>query len=345
MATIRKRKSGNYEVQIRLSGLKPISKTFPTKTLAKQFQREVEGSTKLQQALGKPIFDTMTFTEVVDLYMELYTGRDASITGRLNFWCERFGATPITGIDELMVDDGLIELATTRTGSTVNRYKSTLSAVFIFFIQHPNYKRICTQLKFTNPVRKETVSTYAENPAKERFLSDDEQNKLLDACKSSHWEKLYLLVLMAVTTGARKGELLGLKWSDIDFSKRLASLETTKNGKPRLLPLTLPVINELVRFREIGHSLIFNSTVRKNTPYEIKKPYANALKEAGIGHCRFHDLRHTAASNLAKSGASLLEIAEVLGHSSATITKRYAHLCTDHKASLIDRVMGNLGET
>ena len=178
MATIRKRKYGNYEIQIRLTGLKTITRTFPTKTLAIKFQREVEGDVKLQQALGKPVMQRTTFHEVVDLYMNQYTGRDSSVAGRLNYWCNRFGHIPITDIDELMVDDGLIDLATTLTGSTVNRYKSTLSAVFIFFIQHPKYKRVCTQIGFSNPVRKETVSRFPENPAKERFLSDEEQRRL-----------------------------------------------------------------------------------------------------------------------------------------------------------------------
>ena len=345
MATIRKRKSGKYQVQIRLSGLKPISKTFPTKTLATKYAREVEGKVQLQQSLGKPVVEKVTFLQVADLYMKQYTGKDPNITTRLNYWSKQFSNTPMESITDLMVDEGLINLSNRITGSTINRYKSALSSAFIFFIRHPKYKR----LGLSNPVRKDVISTFPENPAKERFLSDKEQTNLLQACKESHWEKLYLLVLMAITTGARRGELLGLKWSDIDFPNRLAILHTSKNGKPRLLPLTTPVINELNQFRQISNSLVFRNTVVTNKPndvekpYEIRKPYIKALTMAGIKNCRFHDLRHTAASNLAKNGASLLEIAEVLGHSNTTITKRYAHLCTTHKANLIDRVMGNLG--
>ena len=76
---------------------------------------------------------------------------------------------------------------------------------------------------------------------------------------------------------------------------------------------------------------------------EVRIPVKGALKNAGIEYARFHDLRHSTASNLAKSGASLLEIADVLGHSNTTITKRYAHLCISHKRDLINRVMGKLG--
>ena len=129
-----------------------------------------------------------------------------------------------------MVDDGLIALSKKGlTGSTINRYKSTLSSVFIYFIRHPKYKRA----GFTNPVRKESVSRFTENPSKNRFLNQDEQQSLLVSCRASHWDRLYLLVLMALTTGARKGELLKLTWSDIDFKERTARLGLTKNDKPR----------------------------------------------------------------------------------------------------------------
>ena len=145
--------------------------------------------------------------------MAQYLGKDPSTLGRLNYWITRFGDKQVTQIDEFDVDDGLIELSKTRTGSTINRYKSTLSAVFIFFIQHPDYKKLC----YTNPVRKESVTRFSENQAKQRFLSHDEQDSLLCASKKANWKRFYLVVLLAITTGARKGEMLNLKWSDIDF--------------------------------------------------------------------------------------------------------------------------------
>ncbi|WP_371264950.1 site-specific integrase [Nitrosomonas communis] len=111
-----------------------------------------------------------------------------------------------------------------------------MSSFYSFYSAHPNFK----WASFTNPVRKESVSRFKENPSKDRFLTENEQQCLLTACQVSHWERLYLLVLIALTTGARKGELLRLKWSAINFSHRTASLGLTKNGKPRLLPLSVP---------------------------------------------------------------------------------------------------------
>jgi integrase len=339
MASIRKLKSGNYQVQIRIAGLPPVTKSFSKKKDATTFVKQVEGDSELQRKLGKAVAQIPRFRDWCDVYMAQYSGRDPSTVGRLDWWCGRFGNQYVTKIDEFMVDDGLVELSKKGlTGSTINRYKSTLSAVFIYFIRHPDFKRA----GFTNPVRKESVSRFRENPGKDRFLDQNEQQKLLMACKASHWHKLYLLVLMALTTGARKGELLKIKWSDVDFKQRTARLGTTKNGKPRMLPLTQPVIAEMMKLRENTTFLIFPSTVSKTIPFDIKKAWMKALETSEIGHCRFHDLRHTAASNLVRAGRTLFEVGTLLGHSSTTMTARYSHLAIHDTQDMVDRVMGGL---
>ena len=339
MASIRKLASGNFQVQIRLAGHSPITKTFTRKKDAVAFGKQVETDNELLRKLGKAHHSIPSFNELCNLYMQQYSGKDPSTVGRLQWWGRLFGNVPVTKIDEFMVDDGLIQLHIKgRTGSTINRYKSTLSAVFIFFIRHPKYKRA----GFTNPVRKESVSRFPENPSKDRFLNEFEQKRLLNACRNSNWKKLYLLVLMALTTGARKGELLNLKWSDIDYNKRQAYLGETKNGKPRLLPLTQPVIEELMLYRENSDFLIFNSTISKTTPFDIKKAWSKTLEISGIQRCRFHDLRHTAASNLVRNGRSLFEIGTLLGHSSTAMTQRYSHLAIQDTQSMVDTVMGAL---
>ena len=176
----------------------------------------------------------------------------------------------------------------------------------------------------------------------ERFLTPEEQNRLLAAARNSSWDKMYLLLLIALTTGARKGEISNLHWSDIDFKTRRATLHMTKNGKPRILPLTQNVIEELMKFREIGETLVFKSN-QTGKPFDFRKPFNRALKQAEIDNCRFHDLRHTCASNLARNGYNLLQIGDLLGHSSVTTTQRYAHLCVESKQNMVDDVMGKMG--
>jgi integrase len=169
-----------------------------------------------------------------------------------------------------------------------------------------------------------------------------ERKRLLVACGKAAWPKLYLLVLIAITTGARRGELLGLRWNDIDFERQTAYVQTTKNGQPKVLPLTNDVVKELTKFRQQDSSLIFNSEIKPNKAFCFNKQWKKSLEIAEVDNFRFHDLRHTTASYLAMSGASLLEIADVLGHKQISVTKRYAHLCIDHKEKLINSVMSNI---
>ncbi len=224
------------------------------------------------------------------------------------------------------------------TGSTLNRYKSNLSSVFIAFNRHPTYKR----LKFSNPVRSEFVSSFSENPPKERFLSPEEQRTLLSAAQASHWDRLYLLALMALTTGARRGELLKLTWRDIDLTQKTATLWKTKNGKPRLLPLVHSVVEELMKFRQNNDHLLFPSTVDPHSPFDFKKAWQGALKESKLQGLRFHDLRHTAASNMVASNRTLFETGTLLGHKQASTTMRYAHLAHHHTSKMAEDVWEQL---
>jgi len=147
---------------------------------------------------------------------------------------------------------------------------------------------------------------------------------------------------MAITTGMRKSEMMHLRWSDIDFDRSLARLADTKNGSPRHNPIPAPAMQELKKFRKTGNDYIFSSPYKPSVPFEFTKRWKAALTLAGIENFRFHDLRHTAASYLVMAGATLHETAEILGHKSTETTKRYAHLSTQHKSALAERVMGNI---
>jgi integrase len=135
---------------------------------------------------------------------------------------------------------------------------------------------------------------------------------------------------------------MNLRWKDVDLDRQTAYVETTKNGQPKVLPLTDEVVTELSRFKDQEPELIFNSQIKPDKPYEFYKLWRKALKEADIKDFTFHSCRHTCASYLAMSGASLLEIADVLNHKQIQVTKRYSHLCIDHKIKLINKVMGSL---
>jgi len=175
---------------------------------------------------------------------------------------------------------------------------------------------------------------------RQRYLEHEEIAKLLAACqpaskaypKGSRNPYLLAIVTLALNTGMRKAEILGLEWERVNLSTSAITLYRTKNGKPRGVPINDAVytaLTDLERDPERRAGLLF--TRRDGAAWgEIRTAFATALERAGIKGFRFHDLRHTAASHLVMRGASLNDVRELLGHSDLKMTQRYAHLSPAH---------------
>jgi integrase len=300
---------------------------------------------------------TLSMAAVIDLYMAQYSGRDVTRTARLDWWRHQIGHLRL---EEVMDDHIHVALESLKaqpgryfagrdyqgqpiyksrrkplTGATINRYCAAVSAVFTWTI-----KRRIAPKGYAHPVR--GIDHERESPGKTRFLSDDERVRLLAACKVSKWPRLYLLVLLGLTTGARRGELLGLRWRDVDLVQRVLHVGRSKNGDPKLLPLVAAAAEELQRFAGDPDALVFPARLRPDQPMAVEDRWRQALKAAGIRHCRIHDLRHSCASMLAANGATLLEIGDLLGHRHIAMTKRYSHLTSRHRSALVERVMGDV---
>jgi integrase len=173
-----------------------------------------------------------------------------------------------------------------------------------------------------------------------RYLSQDERTRLLDACKKSSSPLLYPVVVLALSTGARQGEIMNLTWDDVDLKRGRAILHETKNGERRALPLAghaLDTLREFAKVRRLDSKLLFAGR-NPLTPAELRKPWVEALKTAEITGFHFHDLRHSAASEFAMNGATLAEIAEILGHKTLQMVQRYAHLSEGHTAGVVERM-------
>lgn len=293
--------------------------------------------------------------DVIDAYMSAYSGRDTSRAQRLEFWRSAFGQRTLDDLSDDDVFDGIERLGARRgryfagkdadgapilkakskplAAATVNRYQAALSSVLTWTVR----SRIAPR-GWQNPCR--VVALRAERNEIVRFLSDTERNSLLAACRASSWTMLYPLVLLALTTGARRGELEALAWGDIDLERAEASVRRSKNGDKKILPL-VPAVVEALRPHERPRSeLVFASTRRPDRAFNFTPAWQAALKEAGVKAFRFHDLRHSCASYLAQAGAPLLQIAEVLGHRQLSVTRRYSHLTTQNKAELVHKVLG-----
>ena len=177
-----------------------------------------------------------------------------------------------------------------------------------------------------------------------RFLEDDERDRLLAACRESKSNSLYAIVVLAITTGMRQGEILNLKWKDIDFSRSRLILHETKNNERRAVPivgLAHQILSELSKVRRIDSQLVFPGTDPEK-PLSIRTEIDTAIESAEIQDFRFHDLRHTAASYLAMNGATLAEITEVLGHKTLQMAKLYAHLSEAHTTSVVERMSNKI---
>jgi hypothetical protein len=170
---------------------------------------------------------------------------------------------------------------------------------------------------------------------------------LLEACRKSESPELYLAVLLSLTTGARRGEIMNLRWEHIDWERGTAYIPKPKNGDPRLLAIVPNALQLLRDRREMGgaikmQGLIFPSLVSDSSPILLQKASRNAKARAGLTDFRWHDLRHSAASFMAANGATLLEIGATLGHRSTQTTPRYSHLVQDATHDLVRDTMNKV---
>ena len=299
----------------------------------------------------------LSVAALIDLYMAHYAGRDTTRVQRLAWWAAQLGALTLSEVSDDQVHASLEHLATRVSRyfagldadekpifkarrrplapATVNRYAAALAAVFTWAIR----RRIVPK-GWVHPCR--SVERRAENNEKTRFLSDAERGRLLLACRASTWPKLYLFVLLALTTGARRGELLGLTWGNFDLAHRVVHVGRSKNGDSKALPLVPAVVEEVERLAGAAGTLAFASARTPSRPYDFECRWRQALQAADIKGCRVHDLRHSCASYLAQNGATLLEIGDLLGHRTVSMTKRYAHLAAGHRSALVNRVLGDI---
>jgi len=365
MATIEKRVSSkgavSYRAKIRLLDHEPVSATFTRKTDAQAWVQETETAMRNGRYFTVAESKKHTLAEAIDKYISSVLLKDkpkdaVKTQALLTWWKDQIGNRKLDAVnsalltsmkDKLLSEpivftrnekqpDGTIKQVVTtreRSSSTVIRYLAALGPVFVCCVK--DWKWLDS-----SPMRK--IRKPKETEGRVRFLSGSERTALLTACRESSNAMLYPIVLIALSTGMRYGEIMKLSWKDVDFEKRRMILHHTKNGQTRAVPLVGPALDEMVKLskvRRIDGKLIFGiRTYKGERAISIRGAWESAVAKAGIENFRFHDLRHSAASELAMSGASLAEIAEVLGHKTLVMVKRYAHLCEGHTHSVVERM-------
>lgn len=344
MATIRKRRTSKgenrYLVSVRLKGHPPQNATFSRLTDARKWAQHTEAAIREGRHFKTTLAKKRTLSQLVDRYIEevlpTKPKSERKQKAQLEWWSNEIGVYTLADTTPAVIAEARDRLQKGREPATVVRYLAALSHAFTVAVNEWGWLE-------DNPMRK--VRKPKEPKGRVRFLSDDERQRLLAVCEESDCPQLYPVVVLAISTGMRQGEILGLTWSQVDLSRGTILLEDTKNGERRVVPL-VGRANELIatlgKIRRIDTDLVFHSSAKPSVPVAIRKPWGQAVSAAQLEDFKFHDLRHTAASYLAMNGASQIEIAEILGHKTLQMVQRYSHLSEAHTKSLIESTSSNL---
>jgi len=344
MATIDKRimQDGTvvYRVRVRRKGYPPQVASFPKLSDAKKWAQIREGAVLEGRHFQTSAAKQYTLIDLIDRYLcEVLPHKRASTipdqARQLRWWKTQLGHSLLAEVTPALIAECRDKLtrdkAKPRANATTVRYMAAISHVFTVAVWEWQW---CDD----NPVRK--VSKPREARGRVRFLSDDERERLLAACQVSRNVHLYTIVVLALGTGARRGELLTLRWSDVDLKRGAFIFRETKNGETRVVPLTgyaLDILTQHATVRRLDTTLVFPDHTGTKA-LGIREAFEWAVKRAGIPDFRYHDLRHTFASYLAMNGATLAEIAEALGHKTLAMVKRYAHLSEAHTRGVVERM-------
>ena len=347
---LRKSKDGrtSYRVQVRLKGQPIQSATFERKTDARRWAHQTEAAIREGRHFKTSESKRHTVGDLIDRYVTTVLPRKERShqhqLSQLLWWRSEIGAHTLADLSPALIAQcrdklaaGLVRGGTRRGPATVNRYLAALSHALSIAVREWGWLE-------NSAARK--VSRLKEPSGRVRFLSDEERDRLLAECRESRNLFLYPAVVVALSTGIRQGELLGLRWRDVDLQRQVIVLHKTKNDERRAVPLAghaLQVMRELRGSAQSESDLVFEGNT-KDRPAGIRTAWDHAVLRANIENFRFHDLRHSTASYLAMNGASLAEIADVLGHKTLQMVKRYAHLSDQHTARVVtamnDKIFG-----
>jgi integrase len=321
---------GVWYIDYSFNGRRVRSKVGRSKKMAELALKEIELKKVKRKYLGitepkQILFDALA-KQYLDYSKNSKSSRtyvsDQSIIRKLTaqFWDRMIGDISILDVEKYR-NRRHKEVST----STVNRE--------IACLKHMLNKAVDWDYLADNPLR--SVKLCKEPPGRLRHLRENEMDRLLSYCP----DQLRPIVIMALNTGMRKGEILNLKWQDIDLNHRLVTIKQTKNNEIRTIPINDTLYAELQSMnRELDSQYVFVNN-RTNKPYtDIKHGFKTALKHAGIEDFRFHDLRHTFASRLVMAGENIRTVQELLGHKDIKMTMRYSHLSTAHKQNAVRKL-------
>jgi integrase len=240
-----------------------------------------------------------------------------------NWWVEAFSGKTLREVSPLAIEkhkrdraQSITKLGTVRSPASVNMELAVLSRIFSLAID--------LEVAAINPCRK--VRKLRTDNKRTRYLSEDEEMRLLGNLTGRR-KHLRPIVMLALGTGMRRGELLSLRWPQVDFPRGVIHVTHTKTAKDRMMPMSQRVRELLLKMhrgRKGEH--VFASRLKKGRALvEIKRAFRAACDDAGIADFHFHDLRHTFATRVGDAGHNSRTIADLLGHSNTLQSDQYTH--------------------
>ena len=322
MAYFKQLKTKYWQVQIRRYGVKPETKTFPTKDEAKIWARLIESEIDRGIYISRYEAERITFSELVHRYQKEVTPFKKSASreiSRLKCLDKFFGKVALARINSEMVARFRDErLSLNLSGATVIKDLNTLSHIIDTAIKE--WGLYISQ----NPVK--NIRKPRVNNSRSRRLSNEEEIILLAKCRE-HSLMMESVVIFAIQTAMRLGEIINLKWSDIDITQGYAIIYETKNGEMRKIPLSNTSINALKSLpKRLGSDKIFWKWTSVSS---FQSSWQRVVLKSGIENFRFHDLRHEATSRLFEMNLNMMEVSTITGHKTLQMLKRYTHLSID----------------
>lgn len=295
MAVIEKRTSKDgvvsFRAKIRLKGFPPQTATFERKTDAKDWAQRIEAEIKDGRYFPNAQSKKRTLGELIDLYLKSLKVKNPrrykDVISHLGWWKKEHGTAMLAELRSetlFKAQQKLSSLTTCRkdekgnprpiSNAHVNRYMIALNTALNFGVK---------TLQWINQNPLDKVDNLPEPPGRTRFLSEDEIDRLLDACRNSESPILFSVVVLALSTGARRGEILNMRWEDVDLEAGRVTLRKTKNKETRAVHLRGPALNivkELHKKKRDDQILLFPSKTHKDKPAEIKTAWYTAAKRA-----------------------------------------------------------------
>lgn len=338
MASFRKRGDLQWQARVSRKGFPPQVRTFNTRAEAEAWAIDTEASMQRGTFVDRSESERTTLAEALDRYeREITAGKKGATQekGRISLLkASSLASMPLASIRGLDVsnyrDKRIKEVST----SSVLNELAVLSHLFTICRKEWGMENL------GNPVQ--LIRKPKRPGGRTRRLAPEEERLLLAACDQVSPDALTPLVILALETAMRLGELLALEWQYINFESRVATLPDTKNGEVRYVPLSTRALQSLQTVnRHPAHRRVFWKWSASDT---VNKPWRKAVEIARnsyvedcekrgeqphdgfLTNLRFHDLRHETTSRFFEGGFNAMEVATITGHKTLQMLKRYTHL-------------------